>query len=79
MSAKPHQCPKCSGRMELGFVLDKTQRGVQLVSQWAAGPPEKSFWFGTKLPDEKLIPIGTFRCMSCGFLESYARPEFAAQ
>lgn len=78
MSAKRHECPKCNGRMEQGFVLDSTY-GARIVSQWAAGPPEKSFWSGTKLPDEALIPIGTFRCESCGFLESYARQEFAAQ
>lgn len=78
MSPTPDQCPKCNGQMEQGFVLDFTY-GTRLVSQWVAGAPEKSFWVGTKLPTEKLTPIGTFRCTSCGFLESYARPEFAAQ
>jgi hypothetical protein len=78
MSATQQQCPKCNGQMQQGFVLDNTY-GARVVSQWAAGAPQKSFWTGTRLPDEKLIPIGTFRCASCGFLESYARPEFAAQ
>jgi hypothetical protein len=78
MIATRQQCPKCSGQMEQGFVLDNTH-GARIVSQWAVGAPQKSFWTGTKLPDEALIPIGTFRCTSCGFLESYARPEFAAQ
>jgi hypothetical protein len=64
--------------MEQGFILDMTY-GARLVSQWAAGAPVKSFWFGTKEPEDKLIPVGTFRCASCGFLESYAREEFAAQ
>ena len=77
MSATPHRCPKCTGKIEQGFVLDFTIN-TRLVSQWAAGVPEKSFWTGTKKSDEKLIPIGAFRCMSCGFLESYARPEFAS-
>ncbi len=45
----------------------------------AAGAPQKSFWAGTKLPEEKQIPVGTFRCSRCGFLESYARPEFSAR
>lgn len=78
MKATPHSCPKCNGPMEQGFVLDNTYGG-RIVSQWAAGAPEKSFWFGTKLPAEKLIPIGTFRCASCGFLEEYARPEFGTE
>jgi hypothetical protein len=64
--------------MERGFVMDLTE-GARLVSQWAAGAPVKSFWLGTKLPKEKQIPIGVFRCVSCGFLEAYARSEFAAQ
>ncbi len=78
MTKPPEKCPKCGGRMEQGFVLDNTHGG-RLVSQWAEGAPVKSFWVGTKLPDEKLVPIGTFRCSGCGFLESYAGPEFAAK
>jgi hypothetical protein len=64
--------------MVQGFVLDNTY-GARLVSQWAEGAPQKSFWTGTKIPEEGLIPIGTLRCKGCGFLESYAREEFAAQ
>ena len=78
MSATLNQCPKCNGQMEQGFVIDFTHGG-RLVSHWAAGAPEKSFWAGTKLPSEKTIPIGTFRCTTCGFLESYAQPMFDAQ
>jgi hypothetical protein len=71
------KCPKCSGPMEQGFVLDNTHGGL-LVSQWAKGAPLKlSFWMGAKRPDTQL-PVGTFRCSSCGYLESYARLEFAA-
>jgi hypothetical protein len=62
--------------MEQGFVLDNTY-GARVVSQWAAGAPVKSFWVGTKPPDDKLVPIGAYRCASCGFLELYARQEFA--
>lgn len=70
------KCPKCSGVMEQGFVMDSTNAGV-LVSHWAKGAPLKaSFWMGTKRPEAQL-PIGTFRCSSCGYLEGYARQEFA--
>ena len=79
MNQSPTCCPKCEGEMEQGFTLDFSQAGG-LVSRWAAGTPQKSFWRGTKrIPEESFIPIGTFRCASCGYLESYARPEFAAQ
>ena len=76
--ASSEACPKCGGRMEQGFVLDNTY-GARVVSQWAPGAPRKSFWTGTKVADKDLIPIGTFRCASCGFLEMYAREEFAAK
>ena len=62
--------------MEQGFVLDNTY-GARVVSQWAPGAPLKSFWSGTKLPYEDLIPIGAYRCSSCGYLELYAQQEFA--
>jgi len=64
--------------MEQGFVPDFTH-GDQLVNQWAPGPPKKSFWASTKVPKAELVPVAAFRCRSCGFLEFYARDEFAAQ
>ena len=79
MDQTPSRCPKCDGAMEQGFILDLMQGG-QVASRWAAGAPQKSFWTGLKAATEdKVIPVGTFRCASCGFLESYARPEFAAR
>ena len=76
MSAEPPRCPKCNGAMVQGFIFefDGAQRKV---SSWVEGAPEKSFWQNTKVPAEKIVPIGTYRCSACGFLESYARPEFA--
>lgn len=76
MTVASLKCPKCSGLMEQGFVIDYTHGGL-FVTQWAKGAPQKSFWTGTKVPGEHL-PIGTFRCSSCGYLEAYARQEFAA-
>jgi hypothetical protein len=64
--------------MEQGFIADSTEGG-SLVSKWVAGPPVKSIWTGTKVTEADFIRIGTFRCKECGFLESYARPEFAAK
>ena len=61
--------------MEQGFLLDQTHGG-RSVSHWAAGPPQKSFWVGTKQPKTS-IPVGVFRCESCGYLEAFAREEFA--
>jgi hypothetical protein len=71
------RCPKCTADMVQGFIVDWTQGG-HLVSNWVEGAPEKS-WRGTSAPADKCTPVGTFRCSQCGFLESYARPEFAAK
>ena len=78
MATSAQQCPKCRSGMEQGFVLDNTH-GVRVVSRWVPGAPRKSFWVGTALPDEELVPIGAYRCTSCGYLELYARDEFAAK
>jgi hypothetical protein len=63
--------------MVQGFVPDYTHHGTK-VSTWVEGPPTKSFWYGIKIRGEG-IPIATFRCAECGYLESYAHAEFAAQ
>jgi hypothetical protein len=79
MSAAKTRCPKCNGEMVQGFIVD-WHLGPRLVSTWAEGPPEKAFWTGTKSPAyEDCIPVGTFSCSGCGFLEPYAQPEFAAR
>ena len=70
-------CPKCDGAMQQGFVVDNTYGG-RAVSHWAPGPPQKSFWVGTKLPDGTL-PIAAFRCSACGYVEFFSREEFAAE
>lgn len=79
MSVERTKCPKCNGEMLQGFTVDWAQGGQRRVTSWVEGTPEKSFWHGTSAPDDKGIPVGTFRCSGCGFLESYAQPEFAAK
>lgn len=64
-------CPKCGGAMEEGFLLDRTQSGAA-ASAWVAGAPEKSFWTGLKLKGRTQLPVSTWRCRRCGYLESYA-------
>jgi hypothetical protein len=40
--------------------------------QWYPGEPEASFWMGLKLNKGVAVIVSTFRCPSCGYLESYA-------
>jgi hypothetical protein len=63
--------------MAQGFILDHTY-GARVVSHWGPGAPLKTFWAGTKVPEGEMVPIGAYRCAGCGFLEMYARHEFAA-
>ncbi|HVT27026.1 MAG TPA: hypothetical protein VHE81_03305, partial [Lacipirellulaceae bacterium] len=74
----PQVCPKCGGGMEDGFIAAlSTPRYLypHYLSRWARGAPARSFLFGIWLPRE-LLPTRTYRCTSCGYLESYAREEF---
>ena len=80
ISTKAIHCPKCNGEMVQGFIFDRADGGNRRVINWVEGAPEKSdFWTVTSVPEEKCVPVGTFRCSVCGFLESYAHPEFAAK
>lgn len=86
MSQAELTCPKCGSAMVRGFVCDRSHM-ITFVSQWRMGTPTPNSWFesmftglGIKTPKSgETIPIGTFRCQTCGFLESYARDEFAAK
>jgi len=79
MSAKPLVCPKCQGEMVRGFFVAEYAHVPVMVSTWVEGPPERSFWTGVKVPKEKCLPTATFRCATCGYLESYAQAEFGPQ
>ena len=64
-------CPRCSGSMEVGFVVDEGY-GTRTVAKWVAGEPEKSMWTGLKLRGKAKQDVVTYRCKRCGYLESYA-------
>lgn len=66
-------CPKCRSAMDVGFIKDESY-GTTHVTEWVEGEPEKSVWTGTKTSGRQLMPVTTYRCTSCGYLESYARP-----
>lgn len=66
-------CPKCSGSMSEGFIVDHGDYGATHVSTFQAGEPARNFWTGTKQSPEDQFAIVTMRCNRCGYLESYAR------
>lgn len=77
MTQSTSLCPKCQGEMVQGYVEDRADSQV-FTSHWISGLPVKEILSGIK-SKSKRIPIGTFRCRSCGFLEFYAREDFAAE
>ena len=66
-------CAKCGHRMEAGFVLGHAH-GAVAQSSWVDGTPTPSFWTGLKLTGHQLVPVTTYRCSRCWYLESYAAP-----
>lgn len=67
-------CAKCGTAMEAGFLLDHQAHASGTQSAWIDGAPERSFWTGLKLKGHQRLPVTTYRCPKCGFLESYAPP-----
>ncbi len=68
-------CPKCSGNMERGFIVDRAMGGANLQAKWVGGEPVQGFFppgERLKIEGRELLPVTTFRCEGCGYLESYA-------
>ena len=63
-------CPRCQGQMAKGLMIENKD-GMACATKWLEGAGEKG-WFGLKLKGRKQLPVVTYRCGRCGFLESYA-------
>jgi ribosomal protein L37E len=67
------KCFRCGNEME-EVLLDAFSGGTQ-VATWIAGAPEHGMLGGVKFRGKKAFVPRTFRCIACGFLESYALGE----
>lgn len=74
----PKTCLKCGQLMIRGFVADHSHVTV-FVSHWIEGEPERSVWRGVKASPKRALPIATYKCAACGFLESYASSEYGTK
>ncbi|WP_437724857.1 hypothetical protein [Sorangium sp. So ce861] len=67
------RCIRCGGELEKGFILDKDDSGIGSQADWASGDPNTSFWrFSAVQSGNRILPIVSYRCVSCGRLESFA-------
>ena len=57
--------------MDQGFILEQRDGNAKGVSEWIEGRVEKA-WYGLKLRGKKRLPVDTWRCTRCHYLESYA-------
>jgi hypothetical protein len=65
------RCTECGGTMEPGYLLDFAHGAVR-VPTWVGGTPTKRWWGALKINWDSQRQIVTNRCISCGFLKSYA-------
>lgn len=72
MTADPVECMRCHVEMEAGYLPDVGHSGYHQQT-WSPSAPKESFWVGLKIDREKLVPVTTYRCPKCGYLESYAK------
>jgi len=68
----PYQCGKCNSDMEEGFLLEMGEGNCMSSQTWVEGKFERSFFMGAKLKGKAVYEVKTFRCIACGFLDSYA-------
>jgi hypothetical protein len=80
MDGEVKECPKCRGQLVRGFIPDYSHAAI-LVGRWHEGTPRKSFfgwWRCMKAPKSDGLPVGVYRCSTCGYLEFYAGSEYGA-
>jgi hypothetical protein len=71
------KCGKCGGAMKEGFLHDSGQHSSG-VAHWAEGTPEYNILRFLRMKGRRKLPIRSFRCTKCGFLESYAEAPRAS-
>jgi hypothetical protein len=67
------RCIRCDGELEKGFLVDKGESDFTHQAIWASGEPNTAFFrLSVVKSGNSKLPITTYRCKSCGRLESFA-------
>jgi DNA-directed RNA polymerase subunit RPC12/RpoP len=64
------RCSKCSGEMQEGLVVDLGYTGI-LRSMWVEDQAGNGGAPGTIDNNKRKVKTITYRCLNCGFLDSY--------
>jgi len=64
------KCPKCGAEMMEGFLLEH-----RVPVRWITGKPERSTLGDIKAHGREQRQVESYRCVGCGYLESYAQTE----
>lgn len=54
-------------------MLDRGDHNSRNLQKWVEGEPVRNFWTGLDTKDRDKYVVATWRCDSCGYLESYAK------
>jgi hypothetical protein len=65
------KCSKCKGEMQEGLVVDLGYAGI-LRSMWMEDQVGNSGASRTVDNNKRKVKTITYRCLNCGFLDSYA-------
>ena len=64
-------CLRCFGEMQEGFIAGSRDGITDFPIRWHPGRPEQALVSGTASNAQAPV-VRTFRCVGCGYLESYA-------
>ncbi|WP_297833414.1 hypothetical protein [Thermomonas sp.] len=72
-------CIHCNGTLEPGYLLDRDGRYRPRQQRWVAGVVDDSvlgalFQRSAMQNIGDTLPVTTYRCTTCGWLDSFARP-----
>ena len=75
-------CVACgANELKLGFIPDAGDQLSQKIMAWYEGEPKESKFFGLSTgnvkTDSQCEPIVCFKCVSCGYIHMFGKPENA--
>lgn len=77
MAEATKDCPKCSGKMSIGYLVEGIGMGIATLynpDRWVEGERKTE---KLRIGYRKEFSVDSFRCSACGYLEFYASREIS--